>query len=59
MLALGGISFLLLALLGAALLILDYVLNIWSAIGIDVGLAIVFGWFWLILPLRHRGTDLS
>jgi hypothetical protein len=59
MLALGGMSSLLLALLGAALLILDYVLNIWAAIGIDAGLAIVFGWFWFILPLRHRGTDPS
>jgi hypothetical protein len=53
-LALGGMSFLLLALLGAALLVLDYVLSRAVAVPVMVGLAIVFCWLWLALPLRMR-----
>jgi hypothetical protein len=56
-LALGGMSCLLIAVLGAALLVLDYVLNLAAAIVLDTGLALVFGWFWLVLPLRHRGDE--
>jgi hypothetical protein len=55
-LALGGMSFLLLALLGAALLVLDYILNRVVAVALVAGLAVVFGWLWLALPLRmHHG----
>jgi hypothetical protein len=51
-LALGGLSFLLLALLGAGLLVLDYILNRVVAVSLVAGLAVVFGWLWLALPLR-------
>jgi len=53
-LALGGMAFLLLAIIGAVLLILDYVLGRGQAIGFTAVLAAVFGWFWIALPLRHR-----
>jgi len=43
---------LLLALLGAALLVLDYILNRVVAVSLVAGLAVVFGWLWLALPLR-------
>jgi hypothetical protein len=56
-LALGGLSFLLLALLGAALLVLDYVLNVVVALALVAGLSVVFGWLWLALPLRMRNRD--
>jgi hypothetical protein len=56
-LALGGLSFLLLALLGAALLALGYVLNEIVAIALVAGLSVVFFWLWLALPLRMRNRD--
>jgi hypothetical protein len=55
--ALGGLSFLLLALLGAALLALGYVLNEIVAIALVAGLSVVFFWLWLALPLRMRNRD--
>jgi hypothetical protein len=53
-LALSGLSTLLLAMLGAVLLIVDFVVGRAAAIAIDACLAVVFAGYWLALPLRMR-----
>jgi hypothetical protein len=58
-LAVGGLVFLALAMLGAVLLIIDFVVGPVSAGIIVAVIAAVFGYFWLVLPLiwRSRSTE--
>jgi hypothetical protein len=52
--AVGGLVFLALAMLGALLLIVDLVFGPIAA-GITVGvMAVLFGYFWCVLPVRWR-----
>lgn len=46
----------LLSLLGAVLLIVDYVLGLFAALLIDGVLAIMLVYLWVILPLSTRGA---
>ncbi|MEP7178566.1 MAG: DUF6328 family protein [Pseudonocardiales bacterium] len=53
--AVGGLVFLALAMLGALLLIVDLVVGPVAA-GIMTGaMALLFGYFWYLLPMRWRG----
>ena len=49
-----GMAAMLVSLLGAVLLIVDYVLGLTSALIIDGGLAIVLVCLWVVLPLSAR-----
>lgn len=53
-LQISGLATMLLTLLGAVLLIVDFVLGIGPAVIVDVGLALIFGYLWVVLPLRSR-----
>jgi hypothetical protein len=53
-LAIGGLTSLMFAVLGAVLLVLDYVLSAVGAFTIVGCLAILFAWLWVALPLRER-----
>ena len=50
----GGLAFMLIAMVSSVLLITDYLLNIWAAVGLTV---LTGGWFltfWAVLPFAHR-----
>ena len=52
--ATGGLAFMLVAMVSSVLLITDYLLNIWAAVGLTV---LTGGWFltlWAGLPFAHR-----
>jgi hypothetical protein len=53
-LAMGGLAFLMVSILGAVLLIVDVVAGPWPAAVITVCVGLVCGTFWLALPLRWR-----
>ena len=54
-----GLVFLSLAMLGAVLLIFDFVADRWLAVGITVVLGVTFGYTWVLLPLRLTETGPS
>ncbi|MCU1657011.1 MAG: hypothetical protein JWO57_1667 [Pseudonocardiales bacterium] len=56
-LAVAGLAFLALAMLGALLLIVDVILGGVAAAVMTVGIAVVFGLLWLALPLRWRWRE--
>jgi hypothetical protein len=54
--AMGGLTFLLLAILGAVLLIVDFVAGIWAAVALTVLVGLVCIAFWCVLPLWWRAA---
>jgi hypothetical protein len=52
--AVAGLVFLAIAMLGALLLIVDFVLNRTAAVIMTSATAIVFGYLWYLLPMRWR-----
>jgi len=56
-LALAGISFLLLAMLGGVLLILDYVVGRGFAVAVTAVLAVFYVGLWLLLPLSRLRAE--
>lgn len=53
-LQIGGMAAMAVSLLGAVLLIVDYVLGLTAALIIDGGLAVLLGYLWVLLPLMNR-----
>lgn len=53
--AVGGLVFLALAMLGALLLIVDLVVGPVAAVSLTGAMALLFGYFWYLLPMRWRG----
>jgi hypothetical protein len=56
-LALGGLAMLLIAIVGAVLLILDVVLGGADALALTAVVAVWFVGFWVVLPLTRRQPD--
>ena len=53
----AGMAFLALAMIGAVLLVLDYLLSLGIAVGVAVGLAGVFLVLWVVLPYVARARE--
>lgn len=56
-LAIGGMVFLTLALVGAAFLVTDLLFHPAAAAAVTAAVAIFFGWFWWGLPLSRKLQD--
>jgi hypothetical protein len=53
----AGMAFLALAMIGAVLLVLDYLLSLGIAVGVAAGLAVVFLVMWVVLPYVARARE--
>ena len=53
-LSIAGLAFLAVAIVGAVVLVSDYLFSTETAVGFGVGTAAMFGWLWLALPLWRR-----
>ena len=56
--ATGGLAFMLIAMVSSVLLITDYLLNFWVAVGLTAVTAAYFLTFWAVIPwARRNGVD--
>ena len=53
-LAIAGLGFLALAMIGAVVLITDFLYSTTASVIVGVVGAVLFGWFWALLPLTRR-----
>jgi hypothetical protein len=54
-LAIAGLAFLALAMVGVIVLVTDVLYGAWATIGFGLAAVAVFGWLWAGLPLLRRG----